>query len=67
VIEVKLIRRATDYTFPAVSLPDSKLNRCGYQSATLNVPLRWTIKAIVFFNSNESVLKYLAALIAFPP
>jgi hypothetical protein len=53
VIEVKLIHRATDHTFAAVALPDRKVNRGGYHSATLNVSLRWGIEILVFLNRNE--------------
>jgi hypothetical protein len=62
VIEVKLIRRATDHTFPAVSLPDRKLHGRGYQSAMLSISLRWGIETLVFLNRNESVLKNLAVM-----
>jgi hypothetical protein len=67
VVEVQLIRCATDYTFPAISLPDRKLNRRWYHSATLNVPLCWSVKTIVSFNGNEAVFKYLAVLVPFLP
>jgi len=66
-IEVKLVSCAAYHTFPAVSFPHRELYRCGYHSATLNVPLRWIIKAFVSLNGNESIFKYLAVLIAFPP
>jgi len=66
-IEVKLVCCAAYHTFPSVSFPQDELYRCGYHSATQNVPLRWTIKALVPLTGNESIFKYLAVLIAFLP
>jgi hypothetical protein len=67
VIEVKFVLCAAYHAFPAVSFPHHELYGCGNHSATLNVPLRWTIEALVSLNGNESIFKYLAVLIAFLP
>src|SRR5262245_33724014 len=64
---MKFICSATHYTSPPVSVPDRKLNRCGYHSAPLNVRRHCTTNAIFCFHGNESVFKYVAVFIAFPP
>jgi hypothetical protein len=60
VIEVKLVRGAALYAFPAVSFPHRELYRRGYHSAPLNVSFWWAIKALVSLNGNESIFEYVA-------
>jgi hypothetical protein len=64
---MKLVSRATNYTFARVSFPHGKLDWRGYHSTTLNVSLWWFVELLISFNSDEPVLKYLSVLIAFSP
>ena len=64
---MKLVGRTTYYTFSSVSFPNGKFDSRRYQSAVLNVRLRWSVESLLSLNSDEPVLKHFSILIAFPP
>lgn len=64
---MKLVSRTTYDTFSSVSFPNGKFDSRRYQSAALNVRLRWSVKPLLSLDSNEPVLKYFSIFIAFAP
>jgi hypothetical protein len=65
-VEVELVGRTPYHAFSSISFPNGKFDLRRYQSAMLNVRLRWSVKSLLSLNSDEPVLKHFSILIALP-